>query len=436
MKIMVVIGIAVLLAAFPGRADGKNSLNHYDIKLKLDPEHQVMSVQANVTLHSIESHTDSLTFYLHKQFRLKKVLGKGIQHFSFKKDISCPIAWIPEGRALVITLERKGDRTGPFNISLEYEGKITDWPVWSANVLTGEWVELGLYLPWFPCNPDYGLFTFEIEAECSADYRLRSYGHYKFSNGKWFFTWTVPTNDIVLVAGKRLKTIKMKSGGNQILVHYSTLREQTVEKLSGDLIKILNLFDQWFGGEKKGEIALIESLRKKGGGYARRGLISLAGLSDETYFRRHESYIRYLAHEASHVWWSMAPTDSWEDWLNEGFAEYSALLVVREMFGEQAFHNRLAKKKSDLKASQPIRGFDRNDRSTPEKSRMIEVNLYSKGPFLLHRLSERIKADQFRALCQKMISLSISSTADFLALLEKYHGRDLKNWFEGLLNSY
>ncbi len=51
-------------------------------------------------------------------------------------------------------------------------------------------------------------------------------------------------------------------------------------------------------------------------------MISLAGLADDTYMERHEVYIRYLAHEAGHVWWHMSQKDNWEDWMNEGFAEY------------------------------------------------------------------------------------------------------------------
>jgi len=43
--------------------------------------------------------------------------------------------------------------------------------------------------------------------------------------------------------------------------------------------------------------------------------------------------------EFSHLWWSNAPTDTWEDWLNEGFAEYGAPRAVRQRIGKAAFQS-------------------------------------------------------------------------------------------------
>jgi aminopeptidase N len=320
--------------------------------------------------------------------------------------------------------------------TFEYEGIISEWPAWSANVITEEWVELGLYLPWFPYNEAYGPFTFEIEVECDPKYRLRSYGSFKNANGKWHFKWMSPTTDIVLVANKNLKTIQQEFNGKRLNVHYSVIQDTTAKKLAGDLRGILELFEAWFGGYKESEITLIESLRERGGGYARTGLISLAGLSDDKYIAQHETYIRYLAHEASHMFWHMAPSDNWEDWMNEGFAEYSALMVIKELFGAESFNKRIETKKSNLAEKPPIWGFDRNDRATPEKSQAVEAILYSKGPVLLHLLEQRIGRDKFNAVCKEMVESNTSSTEDFLNLLLKNHGTALRDWFEDLLRSY
>jgi hypothetical protein len=241
---------------------------------------------------------------------------------------------------------------------------------------------------------------------------------------------------VVLVASKNMKSLKRVAGGYTVYVHYSTIQDTTANILIDDLIGVFDLFDGWFAGNKDGMIALIESLRERGGGYSRTGLISLAGLSDEGYVDQHEDYIRYLAHETAHTWWQFAPKDSWEDWMNEGFAEFSALMVIRELFGEKAFNERLEAKKNNLSETPPIWGFDRNDRFTPAKSQAIEANLYSKGPVLLYLLEERIEEEKFLALCEEMVASRISSTGDFLNLLSKNYGTELRNWFENLLESY
>lgn len=72
----------------------------------------------------------------------------------------------------------------------------------------------------------------------------------------------------------------------------------------------------------------------------------------------------------------------------------------------------------------------------PGEPDIVEANLYSKGPVLLHLLSERIGGNEFRILCKEMVESSTSTTNDFLTLLEKNHGSEVRNWFEDLLKSY
>ncbi len=90
--------------------------------------------------------------------------------------------------------------------------------------------------------------------------------------------------------------------------------------------------------------------------------------------------LRYLAHEAAHFWWTLAPADTWEDWLNESFAEYSALLLIRDRFGEEEFRTRMDRKRESAEGTPPIWGFDRGDTSTEEKSMQVQAVLYNAGP--------------------------------------------------------
>ena len=391
----------------------------------------------NLRLNPVEPLPDTLNFSLHKQFKLIKVIGGGIHDFVFDKDAPPASVFMREARPLTIILNKETDRNKPLNILFEYEGNLTEWPENSANVITEDWVELGMYLPWFPSGFICGYFTFEIEAECDPAYQLRSYGSYTKTNDTWHLKGIIPTFDIILVASKRLKTTERQSGGNRVIFHYQSLQDSTAERLSEDLAGVLELYEEWFGGDKKGEtLTVIQSPREKGGDYARRGLITLSRLTDEKYVNQHEHFIRNLGHETAHFWWHMAPTNSWEDWLNEGFAEYSALLVIREMFGDKAFKKWIEDKETAIKDTPPIWGFDRNNMEAMGGPDIIEANLYSKGPVLLQLLSERIGDHEFKGLCKDIVESSTSSTIDFLTLLEKNHGSESKEWFEDLLKSY
>jgi len=437
LKIHIAVPLLCLAFLFCCCADhNSEQANHYEIEIKLDPAAQHIHVKLILGLTPAAPTPDNLIFFLHKQFTIHDVSGQGVESFSFDKDTPSPVNWMPEGRALAIGLDKKSIGNKRMKLIFEYEGIISEWPGWSANVITEEWVELGLYLPWFPYNQEYGAFTFEIEAECVPNYSLGSFGSVKKAGDKWHFKRITPTSDIVLVASKNLKTIQQESDGKRINVHYSLIHDTTAKKLAGDLFGIVELYEAWFGGYKEAEITLVESLRERGGGYARIGLISLAGLSDDKYAAQHEAYIRYLAHEAGHMWWTQAPSDNWEDWMNEGFSEYSALMVIKELFGEEAFNRRIEAKKNILAEKPPIWDFDRNDRTTPEKSEAVEAILYSKGPVLLSLLEQRIGRDIFLALCKEMVRSSISSTEDFLTLLHENCGTELRDWFEDLLRSY
>ena len=412
-------------------------LTHFNIKIKLNPKSQHIYVKANLRLNTDEPLPDTLNFSLHKQFKILQITGSGINDFMFDTDAPPVSVFMRDARPLKIILKKHVNRNKPLNILFEYEGAITEWSENCANIVTNDWVELGMYLPWFPSGFICGYFTYEIEAECDQVYNLRSYGSYSEANGIWHFKRAIPDFDINLVASKNLKTMERESGGYRIFFHYESLLARTAESLSNDLANILDYYATWFGGDKKGEtFTVIQSAREKGGDYARKGLIVATQLTDEKYINQHEKIIRNLGHESAHFWWNMAPAYSWEDWLNESFAEYSILLVIRKMFGDEAYNKWINAKSAVIENIPPIWGFDRNNMQASDGPDVIQANLYYKGPVLLHQLSNRIGEKAFILLCNEMVKTSISSTDSFLILLEKNHGSKTRNWFEGLLKSY
>ena len=416
---------------------GVEEPTHFEIKLKLNPETQYIYVNANLRLNTDEPLPDTLDFSLHEQFTILKITGKGIHNYIFDIDAPAVSVFMRNARPLKIILNKNADRNNPLNIVLEYEGTITEWSENCANVVTEEWVELGMYLPWFPSGFICGYFTYEIEVECDPAYQLRSYGSYSEANGIWYFKRAIPDFDINLVASKNLKTMERESGGYRIHFHYESLLTETADSISNDLANILEYYAKWFGGDKKGEdFTVIQSAREKGGDYARKGLIVATNLTDEKYINQHEKIIRNVGHESAHFWWNMAPAYTWEDWLNESFAEFSALLVIRKMFGDEAYNKWIVDKSAIIENIPPIWEFDRNNMQSSEGPDIIQTNLYDKGPVLLHQLSNRIGEESFIFLCKEMVRTSVSSTESFLVLLEMNHGSKVRNWFEDLLKSY
>jgi hypothetical protein len=222
----------------------------------------------------------------------------------------------------------------------------------------------------------------------------------------------------------------MQEGNRSVHVNSVTISKETSEMILNDASMMLAFYDDWFSGDVPKEISIIQSPREKGGGYARRGLVVLGGLQDQQYVELREAYCRYLGHEIAHFWWWKAETSSWEDWLNESFAEYSALMVVRELFGESAFEKRMLDKQNAINHTVPIWGFERTDISTEAQRKEVETVLYNKGPVLLFELEKKIGDEKFKALCRQMVSSKVTSTPQFLQMLSEFECDEVSNWME------
>jgi len=416
-------------------SDTNNGL-HYDLSLNLDPQNHFISVRGTVAYHSPRHRLERARFYLHHQLAIHRIEGRRVLGYHYDLLSSPGIPFMPQAAILDVYFDPPLSRDETALIQFEYSGNVTEWPVESANVITPEWVELGMYMPWFPLQYEDGPsnLTFTLKVTCPAGYQVASLGRSSFQDGAWFFNWPHPTSDIVVAAGPTLEPHEFSSAPNHVLLNASTFSEGAAAHLGEDLLWSLERFAGWFGPTRPSDFTLIESLRPLGGGYARRGLVVLGGITEQEYNEQREAYLRYLAHEAAHAWWWQASTNSWEDWLNESFAEYSALMAVRERFGAETFERFLTRKQERANDLGPVRGFSRADGATPEKRSAIERILYDKGPLLLHALAERIGYTRFLELCRAMLWSGVTTTAHFLDLLEEVEDASARRWMEEQLN--
>lgn len=403
---------------------------HYEIKLRIDPTEQEIFVEGKLLIDSIRNSPNDMSFYLDKGMNIKSFTLNN--ELSFIKDTSVSdIRFMPEAAKLYIGKDVvKNNRK--IEINFEYGGKLSELPEYFANTISKEWIELGEYYPWFPYNPKNKLFTYDLEIEIDSEYHVFGMGKVNNAGIKKRIINNTPTNDIVVCAAKDISVKEWQIGANTISIYHDNFADTLLNKMEVDLSSIIKLYNKWFG-DKSQNIIIVESKREKGGGYARIGGVFLGGFKSEKYYKFNEGYHRYLAHELGHLWWFKANTSSWEDWLNEGFAEYSALMVIRKVFGEDAFMKRLDVKKESLKDTPPIWGFDRNSDS---EAKTIELILYNKAPILLNMLENRIGKVQFIGFTKRLLQRNITSTQEFLEVLEQQEGEKVSGWFKELLHTY
>jgi hypothetical protein len=420
-----------------------NSGLHYDLRLNLDPKAHYVAVAGSLAYHSPQARLERARFYLHRQFVIERMEGRRILGYHYENTPSTIRSNLPQAGILDVYFNPPLVKNETALIQFQYQGRITDWPADSANIVTPDWAELGQHLPWFPLQ--YGdapsNLTFSLKVTCPPEYQVSSYGSSALEDGAWYFNWSHPTSDIVVAAGPSLQTRLFESDSNRVYIHYTTFQETAAIRLGEELLWALERYSGWYGPIRPAEFTLIESPRALGGGYARRGLVVLGGLTDRDYLDQPDAFLRYLGHEAAHAWWWEAATGTWEDWLNESFAEYSSLLAVRERYGADTFERFLDRKRERAPKNIPLWGFSRADSSSPEqkanqeKQVIVEHMLYDKGPLLLHELAERIGNLRFLELCRAMLWSGVTDTAHFLDLLEEVEDSETRRWMDNRLKT-
>ncbi len=150
-----------------------------------------------------------------------------------------------------------------------------------------------------------------------------------------------------------------------------------------------------------------------------------------TYDRGDEKKVSFkkgMAHEIAHLWWHGAPADSWEDWRNESFAEFSALLEVRRLFGDEQYLSLIEKYSAETKDAPPIWGINRGHEAAYKA-------LYRKGAILLHDLSQAIGANKFLEFCRALLSSRPDNTKGLLDILASITSKGVRGEFERRLRT-
>ncbi|MBS3774078.1 MAG: hypothetical protein KGY70_02720 [Bacteroidales bacterium] len=434
MKKLIIFCTAILMLTCscqksPQSSDEERQYPHYNLSLKIDPETQRINVEGDLTVNIKKDSIEKPFFYLQRDLDINSFTING-ENVAIIDTSASDNRFMPTARK--VYLEKKTlSMKQPVKIHFSYAGKSDDLPDVYANRIGPDWTEIGLYYPWFPYNPDhYKMFTYKVDVKSKKDYTAFGLGEITKQEDWTTLETTIPTTDIVVCLSKDVKTYTAAMGQNQLKIFHHGFTDGLLQEMASNISSSYIYFNKWFG-RKSMDISIIDTKREKGGGYARIGGLVLGGVKAEKYFSNLERYYRYFAHELAHLWWFKAKTTSWEDWLNESLAEYSALMVLREEFGQETFDRRLENKKQKSEGTPPIWNFERNK----AEYKIAYKVLYEKGPVLLSDLEQKIGKDKFRKFCQNLIEKDIHTTEEFLKELESLEGEKTAVWFKGFLKT-
>ena len=199
----------------------------------------------------------------------------------------------------------------------------------------------------------------------------------------------------------------------------------TVQTAINQTVPVMNVFEEKFGfypyrNEQYGHVQF-----SWGGGMEHTTMSSMGGWSRSL-----------IAHELAHQWFGDKITcGTWRDiWLNEGFAEYLAGLVVESLDGPASFISWKTTKINNI-TSASNGALYLTEAEALNVSRIFSSRItYNKGSMVVHMLRWKMgDANFYQAvrnyLNNSNLAFGYAITADLKAHLEAVHGASLSEFF-------
>jgi hypothetical protein len=426
---LVTTGWLVLAASAFAVAAGKGeSTPHYRLKARVDPARHRIEAEAWIQA------PPAPTCYLYKGLVVRHASVDGKEATFHYDEAAEPLPYVPAARAVVV------EAAAPRQLLLAYEGEIRE-TINGVNMLAPDLVELASYSAWYPAFRGLANFTFEMEVETPAGFMVTTNGVLKERREEGERIVTVwescgPGFDMVLLGSPELRALQAVAGDVQVEVYYSHLPAKFVGAMRDGLLEGMKRLSQAYGPLAGKSLLRFVSSPRGGWGYSRAPLFVVSEAYAEGELGKAHGEARQFhgcAHEMAHFWWLVAPTDTPDDWLNEGLAEYSAFRlseardpafapVLRQEYEEHAAASQTAATIADTEASSPDRYVNRYEKTT---LMFLEAR---------RRFGEKALDKMLRAFHTRFADRRDATTALFLDEVRAEMGAEAEAFFRDTLN--
>lgn len=408
MKTIFILG--VLLSSLLGLGQ---EVKHYNLDVKINVKDKLLKVSGYLDIDF--QNQDSISLILWRNTKIENISYNGKQvTYVFDTISKSPNTYIKNGSRLVLKSPYHKEQLQ--KIYFSYLCNMAHMDVW-GNQFTDDWIELGIYSAWYPVNIASQNFNSELKVSIDENYKVNGSGLVTKSNDIYNISHSWDIFDNIIIASKALKNKTFKKKNTNIDILYSEFPESDIDTLSYRIKDILNFYTELFGKNAANSYMKFVLVPGNEGGYSRPKYISYTSNVFDSYL------LRGIAHEIAHFWWNKANTNSWEDWLNESFANFSYLIYIRDKVGEEEYHKIIEDFKNKTKDAPPVWGIQRNSKEAYNV-------LYRKGALILVDFENKITKKHFYRFIKNVATNRINTTNKFLDLIEQNFSTSERLWFE------
>lgn len=380
-----------------------------DIDLRLKEQRILAKLKLDYVV--IGEPETEIKFYLNENFNVREVKCKVCGAFKFDREAK-PLA------VLTIPLKKTLSPGEHLPIKIEYDGELAE-----MFHKEHQFLELGLDWFWYPVHHNIGQYDFVYRLNIKTDtpaFQLVGNGKVSRKSNKWLVESRVADSDIALVLGENLNIKRHDQNGFDLQVVSKNVSDETGKILLENMRETLEFYNSTFGmDDRQREVtAVIRPFPEIAGqgGYFRKGYFILPKIDNA------ERFFQPVAHELAHYWWLNA--DQQNAWLNESFAEYSAMLAMRKLKGMSVFNETLEKKQKNSANLPPVYGFDRT-----QNRRQSPLVLYVKGTLKLYDLEKDLGEQKMLEFFRRVSNAKIGQTDKLVELLAQFSSREIADKF-------
>ncbi|MDI6049027.1 M1 family metallopeptidase [Flavobacterium sp. XS2P24] len=290
---------------------------------------------------------------------------------------------------------------------------------------------------WLPSFDDVNeKMIFSLEIVVDSKYQVISNGILKSkvnndSMTYWRFNMQKPMSSylLMLAIGKFEKQIQQSNSGIPLEMYLEPKDATKFEPTYRDSKIMFDFLEKEIGVKYPWEIykqAPVRDFLYAGMENASATLFNTRYVVDSTGFED-RSYTNVNAHELAHQWFGNLVTaeSGKHHWLQEGFATYYALLVEKEIYGEDYFYSKL------YESAQQLKFASRTDTIPVLNAKASTLTFYQKGAWALFVLQKEIGDKAFKKAVSNYLkkhAFKSVNTPDFFAEIKKVSRYDLDNF--------